>query len=105
ALHHSHQPVGALRCEVLPEMQQAERGRRVEADDSMSRLAGIKREEDGDQTAHNMCIAVADEAEARTSAVRLDLGRQPYLTHAALHLVGSRAVGLGQGLELAPEFD
>src|SRR5262249_29683682 len=105
ALHHGHQAVRALRREVLPEVQQAECVRSIDADDLLSCLARIEREENGNQPAHDVGVAIADEAQARAGAVRLDLCRQPNLTHAALHLVGGRALCLGQGLKLAPELD
>src|SRR6516164_10638192 len=105
ALHHGHQAVRALRREVLPEVQQAEYVWSIDADDLLSCLARIEREENDNQPAHDVGVAIADEAQARAGAVRLDLCRQPNLTHAALHLVGGRALCLGQGLKLAPELD
>mgnify|MGYP003477646237 CR=1 FL=1 len=45
ALHHRHQSVGALRREVLAEMQAAKLFRRVDAGDLLSRPSRIEREE------------------------------------------------------------
>src|SRR5690349_13597834 len=105
ALHHGHQAIGALWGEMLLEMQQPECMRRVDADDVLSRLAGVEREENRDHAAHDMGVAVADEAQSRAAAIRIDFGREPDLAHAALHLVRCRALALGQGLKPAPELD
>src|ERR1041385_4419958 len=53
AHHHGHQAIGALWGEMLLEMQQPECMRRVDADDVLSRLAGVEREENRDQAAHD----------------------------------------------------
>ena len=49
ALHHGHQAIGALWGEMLLEMQQLERVRRVDADDVLGRLARIERKQNRDQ--------------------------------------------------------
>src|SRR6185503_1705832 len=52
-----------------------------------------------------MRVAVADEAEARDGAAAIDVGREPHLADAALHLVGGGAVVLGQRRKLAAKLD
>src|SRR4029079_6914489 len=105
ALHHGHQAIGALWGEMLLEMQQPEYMRRVDADDVLSRLAGVEREENRDQATHDMGVAVPDEAQSRAAAIRIDFGREPDLAHAALHLVRCPALALAQGLTPAPALD
>ena len=70
---------------------------------SRARLAGIKREQDRDQPAHDMRVAVAVEGEHRPGgAVRLHVRDQPDLAGAALHLVGSMWRALGNGASVRP---
>src|SRR5256885_9453027 len=69
-------------------------------------LARIKREEDRDQSAHDVRVAVADERQCRTGGtIGLDSGGKPYLAGAALHLVRLAAQFLRQRLEGAAELD
>ena len=57
--------VRALRRQMLLEMQAAEHGIGVDVENGIGGLAGVEGEQDGDQTAHDMGVAVADEAQAR----------------------------------------
>ena len=73
---------------------------------SCAPLAGIEREQDRDQPAHDMGVAVAGEGQHRARrAVRLDRGRKPHLAGAALHLVGVAARGLRQRRQRAAKLD
>ena len=70
------------------------------------RLAGIEREQDGDQAAHDMGVAVAGEAQHRAGrAVGQHRGREPNLAGAALHLVRFAAVPLGERGERPAKLD
>src|SRR4029453_10521898 len=91
ALHHGHQAIGALWGEMLLEVEQLERVRRVDADDVLGRLARIGRKENSDPAATDVGVAVAEKTERRAAAIRIDLGREPDLAHATLHLVGDGA--------------
>ena len=62
-LDHSGEPVRALWRQVLLEAELGEDCLRVGAQDVIRRLAGVDGEQDGDQAAHDMGVAVALEAE------------------------------------------
>ena len=69
-------------------------------------LAGIEREEDRDQPAHDVGVAVALEGQRRAvGAVRLHVGHQPDLAGAAAHLVGLGVRRLGERRQVASELD
>src|SRR4029078_4847018 len=70
ALHHVHQAIGERCGEMLLEMHQPECMRRVDAEDVLSRLTGVEREENRDQAAHHMGVAVADEDQYRAASMR-----------------------------------
>src|SRR5258708_39537815 len=99
ALDHCGEPVRTLWRHVLLEAELGEDCLRVGAQDVIRRLAGVDGEQDGDQAAHDMGVAVALEAEARgpPGAASIEGGPEPDLTGAAADLVSVRAVGLGQG--------
>src|SRR5438067_7116497 len=59
ALDHGAQAVGALRRQVLAKSEFVEYGKRIRCQDLLRRVAGIKREQDRDQTAHDMGVAIA----------------------------------------------
>ena len=65
ALDHGTEAVRALRSEVLAQAQALEQGDRVGRENFAGVLAGKHREQDGDETAHDMGIAVAGEGEHR----------------------------------------
>ena len=90
---------------MLIEVQPAEHFAGVDAQDLFGRPSRVKRKEDGDQTAHDMCVTIADESKTRRAAIGIDLGGQPHLADAALHLVGGTVVLLGQGLKPPPKLD
>ena len=64
-----------------------------------------EREKNGNQPAHDMRVAVADEGEARGPRAPVNLRGEPDLANTALHLVDLSALRLGQRLEPAPELD
>ena len=70
ALDHRAQAVGALRRQMLAETELVEHGERIGCQDFLWRAAGIKRQHDRDQAAHDMGVAVAAILERRL-AVRL----------------------------------
>lgn len=65
ALHHRHKTVGALRRQMLLEMQLLKKTRRIDCENLRRCLAGIDGEEDGDQAANDVGIAIANEKKAR----------------------------------------
>src|SRR6185369_14060991 len=106
ALHHGTEPVRALRRQMLAQAQTVEYRDRVGRKDFARRPAGIEREQDRDQAAHDVGVTVADELDLRAGgAVWPDVAREPDLAGAALNLVGVGALRLRQRLERAAEFD
>ena len=82
---HRHEAVGALRSQMLVEMQLAQYRDRVDIQNFVCRLAGIDGEKNSDLPADDMRVAVADEGETRDT-VGMDRGREPHLADAALDL-------------------
>src|SRR5690606_16758797 len=83
---HRGEAVGALRREVLlePELGQDPAG--IDCENLLGRLVLVDREQDGDQPAHDMRIAVALKTQPRLPRPvgrRHDLGYQPDLAGAA----------------------
>src|SRR3954469_23669690 len=76
---------------------------RIEVDDFLRRAAGIKRQQDGDQAAHDVSVAVAPEDDALL-AVSNDLRDQPYLAGAAAHLGRFVVLGGRQPRQRLPEL-
>jgi hypothetical protein len=68
-------------------------------------FAGEHREQDGDQPANNVGIAVARKGEHRFVGGGMDHGREPNLAGAALDLVCLDAVAFGQRVEQAAQLD
>ena len=69
-------------------------------------LAGIDREQDGDEAAHDMRVAVALEIQHRAGrAVRPDIGDEPHLAGAALHFIGVVMRRVGERRQFAPQLD
>ncbi len=96
ALDHGTEPIRALRSEVLAQAEALEGGNRIGCQNVGGVFAGEHREKDRDQTAHDMGITVAAEAEDRAAcAIGANAGRKPDLTRASLHLVRLAAVALG----------
>ena len=96
-LHHRQETVRALWRQMLFEMQPTEHGIGVDAENRIRRLARIEGEQDRDQAADDMGIAVADEAQMRARVLMIDARREPNLTDAAANLVcvGARAFPAG----------
>jgi hypothetical protein len=106
ALDHRTESVRALRGEMLAQAQALEHGDRVGRKNVAGPLAGEHREQDGDQAAHDMGIAVAGEGEYGTAlAIRMHGGCEPDLARAALHLVCADALALGEGAQGAAKLD
>src|SRR5262249_19735137 len=106
ALDHRLESIRALRREVFAQPELVEQRDRVALDDLARGLARVKGEQDRDQPAHDVRVAVAHKGEDRpTRAVRLDAGCEPHLAGAALDFVGVAARVVGQRRQLAAEFD
>src|SRR5690242_9134461 len=71
----------------------------------LGRTTGIEGEQNGDQAADDMRVAVAEIFQDRAACVALELLRQPDLADASLHLVPGRMLGLRHRLQRAAEFD
>src|ERR1051325_2007618 len=105
-LDHRLEAVRTLRREVFAQAKLVEQRDCVALEDLARVFAGVEGEQDGDEPAYDVGVAVACEGEHRSArAVRLDAGREPHLAGAALHLIGLGARGLGQRRKLAAEFD
>src|SRR6266852_4704779 len=106
ALDHGSKSVRALRGKVLAQAQALECGDRVGGQNLAGVLAGEQREQNGDEPAYDMGVAVAGEGEHGTvMAVRTHGGRKPDLARAALHLVRVDAVAGGKRAQAAAELD
>src|SRR5262249_53916222 len=89
AFDHGSQTVRSLRGEVLPQTDTVEKCDRIGRQNVLRALAGIEREKDCDQAAHDMRVAVTFECEDWSGRpVRPDVGEQPYLARASLDLIG-----------------
>src|SRR3954451_10413174 len=106
ALDHGAETVGALRGQVLAQSDAVEYVDGIGGEDLARRLTGIDGEQNRDETAHDMSVAVACEREyGAILTIRLRRRREPDLAGAALHFVGFLAVALVELREAAPEFD
>ena len=63
---------------------------------SSARLPCVDREQDRDEPAHDVGVAVGMEGQARGGACGIDVGGEPDLARAAAHLIGIGAQGLGK---------
>src|SRR5262249_24025215 len=92
--------------EVLAQSQSIEQPDRVHGQNVARRLARIKCEQDGDETPHDMGVAVAGEGQHRPGGtVGADRGDEPNLTGATLNFVGFRSCGITNGSQSPPELD
>src|ERR1700759_4584757 len=104
ALDHCTQTVGTLGRQMIAKAEFVEDSRGIRRQNLFRRMAGIKRQQDRDQAAHDMRVAVAEISEYRLPvAVAVDGLRQPDLADAALHLVFSGVLGLRHRLQGAAE--
>ena len=104
ARDHGSQAVGTLRRDVLGKPQLVENAALVGARDFRGALAGKDRQNDCDETAHNMRVEVAPELQHRVGPVFV-FRDNPDLAGAALHLVLRRVLGFGQRLKTAAKLD
>src|SRR5262249_13358508 len=62
---HGLEPVRSLRREVLPQSETLEQRQRVDVKDPARRFSRVKGEQNRDQAAHDVCVAVARKAQDR----------------------------------------
>ncbi len=105
AFDHRAQAVGTLRRQVLAKSEFVEHRDRVRRQDLLRRVAGIERQQDRDQAAHDVGVAVAEIVQPRFAAAALDLPGEPDLAGAAIDLVGGGMLGFRHRGQRAAEFD
>jgi len=106
ALHHGAQAVGALRRQVIAEAEFVEHGRGVGRKNFLGRAARIKRQQDRNQSAHDMGVAVAQVFQQCFAGIAaFEALGEPNLAGATLHLVGGRMLGFRHRFERPAEFD
>src|SRR4051812_1035418 len=106
AFDHRAKAVGALRRQMLAKSEFVEHGQRIRRQDLLRRVAGIKRQQDRDQTAHDVGVAVAEIVQPRFAvAAAVDLLGEPDLAGAAIDLVGRGMFRLRHRRQRAAEFD
>src|SRR3954453_5344148 len=97
ALDHGAETIRALRGQMLAQSQFFEQPDRIGIQDLARRFGRIKREQNRDQSAYDVRVAVADKGEQWAGgAITADFGAEPDLAGAALNLVRFRAQLLGQ---------
>ncbi len=105
ALDHGAHAIGALRRQMRCQPQSLEQGHRVRIENFARRLSRIEAEDEMDETAHYMGVAIAEKPQPRAFPGADDLRFQPDLTRAATHLVRFVMRRFGQGFEVAPQLD
>src|SRR3984893_6648726 len=106
ALDHGAQAVGALRRQMFAKSEFVEHRKGVGCKNFLRRVAGIQRQQDRDQSAHDMRVAVAEIVQQRfVGSAAVDLLCEPNLAGAALHLVYGGMLGFRHGIQRAAEFD
>src|ERR1700739_1089692 len=100
ARDHRAQAVGALRREMFAKSQLVEQCDGIGGKNLLRRVAGIQRQQDRDQSAHDMGVAVAEVLQQRFAAgAAVELFREPGVAGATLHLVGGGMLGLRHRIE------
>src|SRR5690606_26201258 len=90
AFDHGSEPVRALRRQMLVETERAEHGVRLDVEDLLGGFAVVEREQNGDEPAHDMRVAIADEGQdgpALTGTVSL-VAPKPDLARASPNFRG-----------------
>src|SRR5579863_4319980 len=91
---------------MFAESEFVEYGNRICREDLLRGMARIKRQQDRDQSAHDMGVAVAQVFQQRFAAIAaFEALREPNLAGATLHLVGGRMLGFRHRFERPAEFD
>src|SRR5258706_450980 len=99
-------PAVSVKKSISPEFLVClEHGKRVGCQDLLRCAAGIQRQQDRDQAAHDMRVAIAEIVEVRFAAIAVDLLGEPDLAGAAVDLVGGGVLGLRHRIQRAAEFD
>ena len=104
AADHGAQTIGPLRRQVFVETELLQDGFGVDRQDLGSAFARIEHHHDGDETAHDMRIGIADEFDDRIG-VAVERAFQPYLADAAPDLVGGIARRFRIGLQVASKVN
>src|SRR5207302_8352174 len=98
--------VRTLRRQVLAQAQPLEQRDGVAREDFTRWLARIEREQNGDEPAYDVGIAVAHECQHRSAfAVGLHARREPDLARTPLYLVGFGPCRFRQRLEFPAKLD
>src|SRR5467141_5053857 len=105
-LDHGAQSVGTLRRQMLAKSELIEYRKRIGGKNFLRRAARKQRQQDRDQSAHNVGVTVAEIGKDRfVAAVPADVFCEPNLAGAALDLVGCGMCRFGHRLQRAAEFD
>src|SRR5262249_4546358 len=105
-LHHGTETIRALRREMFAQTHAFEQFDGIAVQDLPCALARIDSEQDRNQSAHDMSIAVAGKSQDRAAgAIRAHSGIEPDLAGAALNLVGIDMRRLRQWRQFAPQLD
>src|SRR4029434_7868681 len=106
AFDHRAQPVRALRCEILPQANAVKQRQGINRQNVSRAFARIERKKNCDQSAYNVCVAVALERENRArSSVSLYICKKPNLAGATLDLVRIDVSVVGQRRQSTAELD
>ena len=102
---HGAHPIRALGRQMLLEAERAKGGDRIHGPDLLRRAIGKKRDRNGDQTPHEVRVAVATVVQDPSAfRVRPRLALQPHLADAAPHFVDAVVGLLAQRLERMTQF-
>src|SRR5215475_8775765 len=106
AADHGFKSVRSLWREVLAKPEALEQRQRVDIKNVAGAISRVEGEQNRDQAAHDVGVAVAGETQNRLAlCAPFDVGQQPHLARAARHLVGLGPRPLRQRFECAPQFD
>src|SRR5262245_3502543 len=106
AFDHRAQAVRALRCEILPQANAVKQRQGIDRQNVSRAFARVERKKSRDQTAYNVCVAVALERESwARSSVWLYICEKPNLAGATLNLVRIDVSFARQRRQSAAELD
>src|SRR5262249_53057324 len=106
AADHGLESVRTLWREVLAKPEAVEQRQRVDIKNVAGAISRVEGEQNRDQAAHDVGVAVAGETQNRLAlSAPFDVGQQPHLARPARRLVGLGPRPLRQRFERAPQFD